>query len=64
MAALRCPPPRKYGILFVADEVQTGFSRTGKLFAVEHDGIEPDILLVAKSIAAGLPLAGVMGNAH
>ncbi|MDI6825290.1 MAG: aminotransferase class III-fold pyridoxal phosphate-dependent enzyme, partial [Bacillota bacterium] len=46
----------------VADEVQTGFGRTGKLFAVEHDGIEPDILLVAKSIAAGLPLAGVIGK--
>ncbi|MDI6824448.1 MAG: 4-aminobutyrate--2-oxoglutarate transaminase [Bacillota bacterium] len=54
----------KYGILFVADEVQTGFGRTGKLFAVEHDGIEPDILLVAKSIAAGLPLAGVIGKAE
>ncbi|MDI6894924.1 MAG: 4-aminobutyrate--2-oxoglutarate transaminase [Bacillota bacterium] len=54
----------KYGILFVADEVQTGFGRTGKLFAVEHDGIEPDLLLVAKSIAAGLPLAGVIGKAE
>ncbi|MEW6545499.1 MAG: 4-aminobutyrate--2-oxoglutarate transaminase [Bacillota bacterium] len=52
----------KYGIVFVADEVQTGFGRTGKLFAVEHEGIEPDILLVAKSIAAGLPLAGVIGK--
>jgi len=54
----------KYGIVFVADEVQTGFGRTGKLFAVEHEGIEPDLLLVAKSIAAGLPLAGVIGKAE
>ena len=54
----------KYGIVFVADEVQTGFGRTGKLFAVEHDGVEPDLLLVAKSIAGGLPLAGVVGKAE
>ena len=54
----------RYGIVFVADEVQTGFGRTGKLFAVEHEGIEPDILIVAKSIAAGLPLAGVIGKAE
>lgn len=54
----------KYGIVFIADEVQTGFGRTGKLFAVEHEGIEPDLLLVAKSIAAGLPLAGVVGKAE
>ncbi|MEW6545863.1 MAG: 4-aminobutyrate--2-oxoglutarate transaminase [Bacillota bacterium] len=55
---------QKYGIVFIADEVQTGFGRTGKLFAVEHEGIEPDLLLVAKSIAAGLPLAGVIGKAE
>lgn len=54
----------KYGIVFIADEVQTGFGRTGKMFAVEHEGIEPDIVLVGKSIAAGLPLAGVIGKAE
>jgi 4-aminobutyrate aminotransferase/(S)-3-amino-2-methylpropionate transaminase len=54
----------RYGIVFIADEIQTGFGRTGKLFAVEHEDIESDILLVAKSIAAGLPLAGVIGKAE
>ena len=43
--------------------MQTGFGRTGKMFAIEHYGIEPDLLLVAKSIAAGLPLSGVLGKA-
>jgi 4-aminobutyrate aminotransferase/(S)-3-amino-2-methylpropionate transaminase len=52
------------GIVMVVDEVQTGFGRTGKLFAVEHYGIEPDLLTVAKSIAAGLPLSGVLGRAE
>jgi 4-aminobutyrate aminotransferase/(S)-3-amino-2-methylpropionate transaminase len=47
----------------VADEVQTGFGRTGRMFAMEHYGIEPDLLIVAKSIAAGLPLSGVIGKA-
>jgi 4-aminobutyrate aminotransferase / (S)-3-amino-2-methylpropionate transaminase / 5-aminovalerate transaminase len=51
------------GILMVVDEVQTGFGRTGKMFAVEHYGIEPDLMTVAKSIAAGLPLSGVIGKA-
>lgn len=54
----------KHGIVFIADEIQTGFGRTGKLFALEHEGIEPDLLLVAKSIAAGLPLSGVIGKAE
>jgi 4-aminobutyrate aminotransferase / (S)-3-amino-2-methylpropionate transaminase / 5-aminovalerate transaminase len=53
----------RHGIVMVVDEVQTGFGRTGKMFAIEHYGIEPDLLLVAKSIAAGLPLSGVLGKA-
>src|SRR6266536_1182734 len=52
------------GIVLVVDEVQTGFGRTGKMFAIEHYGIEPDLITVAKSIAAGLPLSGVIGNAE
>jgi 4-aminobutyrate aminotransferase/(S)-3-amino-2-methylpropionate transaminase len=52
------------GIVFVADEVQTGFGRTGPLFAMEHFGVEPDLLTVAKSIAGGLPLSGVLGKAE
>jgi 4-aminobutyrate aminotransferase len=47
----------KYGILFVVDEVKTGFGRTGKMFAVEHYGIEPDIFVLGKSIASGMPLS-------
>jgi 4-aminobutyrate aminotransferase/(S)-3-amino-2-methylpropionate transaminase len=54
----------EYGIVMVVDEVQTGFGRTGKLFAIEHYGIEPDLITVAKSIAAGLPLSGVLGKAE
>jgi len=52
------------GIVLVIDEVQTGFGRTGKMFAIEHYGVEPDLLVVAKSIAAGLPLSGVIGKAE
>ena len=52
----------KHGILFVADEIQCGFGRTGKFFAIEHCGVEPDLITVAKSIAAGLPLSGVIGK--
>ncbi len=52
------------GIVLVVDEVQTGFGRTGKMFAIEHYGIEPDLMVVAKSIAAGLPLSGVLGKAE
>jgi 4-aminobutyrate aminotransferase/(S)-3-amino-2-methylpropionate transaminase len=54
----------EHGIVFVADEVQTGFGRTGRLFAMEHYGIEADLMTVAKSIAAGLPLSGVVGAAE
>jgi 4-aminobutyrate aminotransferase / (S)-3-amino-2-methylpropionate transaminase / 5-aminovalerate transaminase len=53
-----------HGIVMVADEVQTGFGRTGRMFAMEHYGIEPDLMVVAKSIAAGLPLSGVIGKAE
>jgi 4-aminobutyrate aminotransferase/(S)-3-amino-2-methylpropionate transaminase len=53
----------RHGIVLVADEVQTGFGRTGRWFAVEHAGIEPDLIVVAKSLAGGLPLAGVVGRA-
>ncbi len=52
------------GIVLVVDEVQTGFGRTGKLFAIEHYDVEPDLITVAKSIAAGLPLSGVLGRAE
>jgi 4-aminobutyrate aminotransferase / (S)-3-amino-2-methylpropionate transaminase / 5-aminovalerate transaminase len=51
------------GIVLVVDEVQTGFARTGKFFAIEHYEVEPDLITVAKSIAAGLPLSGVLGRA-
>src|SRR5438067_1779005 len=51
------------GIVFVADEVQSGYGRTGRMFAIEHFGVEPDLITVAKSIAAGLPLSGVLGKA-
>ena len=54
----------EHGICLVVDEVQTGFARTGKLFAIEHSGVEPDLITVAKSIAAGLPLSGVLGKAE
>lgn len=68
-------PPREYlqalaqicrenGILFVADEVQSGFGRTGTLFAIEQSGVEPDLMTMSKSIAAGLPLSAVAGRAE
>ncbi len=52
------------GIIMVADEVQTGFGRTGRMFAMEHYAVEADLITVAKSIAAGLPLSGVIGKAE
>ncbi|MEV6862209.1 4-aminobutyrate--2-oxoglutarate transaminase [Streptosporangium subroseum] len=55
---------RENGIVFIADEVQTGFSRTGDLFACEDEGIVPDIIVTAKGIAGGLPLAAVTGRAE
>ncbi len=53
----------EHGIVLVADEVQTGFARTGRMFAMEHYGVEPDLITLAKSIAGGLPLSGVIGKA-
>jgi 4-aminobutyrate aminotransferase/(S)-3-amino-2-methylpropionate transaminase len=52
------------GIVMIVDEVQTGFGRTGRMFAVEHFDVEPDLMPIAKSIAAGLPLSGVLGKAE
>src|SRR5207245_6311928 len=66
------PPPRflprlreltrQHGILLIADEVQTAFGRTGELFAVRHWDVEPDILVIAKGIASGLPLSGIVAQ--
>jgi len=52
------------GIIFIADEVQTGFARTGNMFAVEHENVVPDMIITAKGIAGGLPLAAVTGRAE
>ena len=51
-------------MVFIADEVQTGFARTGAMFACEHEGIEPDLIVTAKGIADGLPLSAVTGRAE
>ena len=53
----------EHGILLIADEVQTGFARTGKMFGIENSGVEPDMLTIAKSLAGGFPLSGVIGRA-
>ncbi len=54
----------RYGIVLIIDEIQSGFGRTGRMFAIEHFGVEPDLLLTAKSLAGGLPLAAVVGRAE
>ncbi len=54
----------EHGILLIVDEIQTGFARTGKLFALEHSGVKADLVTVAKSLAAGFPLSGVIGRAE
>lgn len=54
----------QHGILLICDEVQTGFARTGKIFATEHYDIEPDLMTIAKSLAGGFPLSGVVGKAE
>ena len=54
----------EHGILFIDEEVQTGFARTGRMFAIEHWGVDPDVLIVAKPIAAGLPMAAIIARAE
>ncbi len=54
----------QYGILLIADEIQTGFARTGRTLAIEHSGVEPDMITIAKSLAGGFPLSGVIGKAE
>jgi 4-aminobutyrate aminotransferase/(S)-3-amino-2-methylpropionate transaminase len=54
----------QHGFLLIADEVQAGFARTGRLFGIEHSGVEPDLVCVAKSLAGGFPLSGLIGRAQ
>lgn len=63
MTALR-DITRRHGIVLICDEIQTGFGRTGKMFGFENSGIRPDLVTVAKSLAGGLPLSGVIGRAE
>lgn len=54
----------QHGIVMIVDEIQSGFGRTGKMFAIEHSGVRPDLVTVAKSLAGGFPLSGVIGRAE
>jgi len=54
----------RHGILLIADEVQSGFARTGKMFGFEHSGVQPDLVTIAKSLAGGFPLSGIIGRDH
>ena len=63
LIALRAVADR-HGIVLIADEIQTGFARTGKMFGIENSSIQPDLLTVAKSLAGGFPLSGVIGRAE
>ena len=53
-----------HGIVLIADEIQSGFGRTGRMFAIEHSNVEPDLITIAKSLAGGFPLSGVIGRAN
>lgn len=63
MRALR-KKTEELGIVLICDEIQTGFGRTGTMFGFQHSGIQPDLITVAKSLAGGLPISGVVGKAH
>lgn len=54
----------QHGMVFIADEIQTGFARTGRMFAMQHYDVEPDLVTMAKSLAGGFPLAAIVGKAH